>query len=172
MWLDIVHTIGIMTRMTGLRAAFWLIFALAAPFSTLFAAEALPDIVFDHPNYKPNDRLQAFYDALPAKLQKRIVDYRELALTVEKEVNRYNDMPRMGLPSDSFRTAQRRRMRIEQQMAALRLEQKAIAKDYYDLRATGWTPPNNSNIIRLLVANAPETEEEARKAAQSVSADS
>jgi len=108
-------------------------------------------------DYDPNQRLQEFFDSLPENLQKRIADYREKAAEVQAEVERYNEMPRNGLPPQSFSLVQRRRMKIEAQMAALRLEQKQIAKEFYDLRAQGWEPPNNSNIVRLLVA---ETEDQ------------
>ncbi|WP_309397943.1 hypothetical protein [Cerasicoccus maritimus] len=103
-------------------------------------------------DYDPNAQLQEFFNALPNDLQSRIGDYREKATIVAQEVAEYNERPRNGLPPSSFKSAQRKRMKIEAQMASLRLEQKAIAKEYYDLLASGWTPPNNSNIIRLLVA--------------------
>ncbi|MEO0795049.1 MAG: hypothetical protein AAFX93_07805 [Verrucomicrobiota bacterium] len=104
-------------------------------------------------DYDPNRRLQEFYNALPEQLQSRISDYRKKAIEVQADVEKYNDLPSSGLPPASFRTSQRRRMKIEAQMAALRLEQKEIAKEYYDLRSEGFTPPNNSNIVRLLVAD-------------------
>jgi len=107
-------------------------------------------------DYNPNERLQAFYDALPEDLQGRIGKYRLKAADLEAEVEEYNQRPLTGLPPSSFKTAQRKRMKIEAQTASLRLEQKAIAKEYYDLLATGWEPPNNSNIVRLLVASTEE----------------
>ncbi len=107
-------------------------------------------------DYDPNAQLQEFFNALPADLQSRIGDYREKATVIAQEVAEYNERPRNGLPPSSFKSAQRKRMKIQAQMASLRLEQKAIAKEYYDLLATGWTPPNNSNIIRLLVAQTNE----------------
>ncbi|WP_309384229.1 hypothetical protein [Cerasicoccus frondis] len=102
-------------------------------------------------DYDPNEQLQEFFNALPNELKLRISEYREKSLVVAEEVAEYNERPRNGLPPSSFKTAQRKRMKIEAQMASLRLEQKAIAKEYYDLLSTGWEPPNNSNIIRLLV---------------------
>lgn len=104
-------------------------------------------------DYQPNERLQAFYDALPTELRKRIAEYRIKAAEVQEDVEAYNKRPLTGLPPSSFKTAQRKRMKIEAQMASLRLEQKEIAKAYYDLLATGWEPPNNSNIVRLMVAS-------------------
>ncbi|WP_269541836.1 hypothetical protein [Cerasicoccus fimbriatus] len=110
-------------------------------------------------DYDPNKQLQDFFEALPPELQERITKYREKAMLVAEEVAEYNERPKSGLPPSSFKSAQRKRMKIESQMAGLRLEQKAIAKDYYDLLATGWSPPNNSNIIRLMVAEASDTQE-------------
>ncbi|GHC00131.1 hypothetical protein [Cerasicoccus arenae] len=107
-------------------------------------------------DYNPNIRLQAFFEALPSEMQERISNYRIKATEVEAEVAEYNERPLTGLPPSSFKSAQRKRMKIEAQMAGLRLEQKAIAKDYYDLLAGGWEPPNNSNIVRLLVASSDE----------------
>lgn len=110
-------------------------------------------------DYDPNKQLQDFFAALPPELQERITKYREKAMLVAEEVAEYNERPKSGLPPSSFKSAQRKRMKIESQMAGLRLEQKAIAKDYYDLLATGWSPPNNSNIIRLMVAEASDTQQ-------------
>ncbi|MGE9294864.1 MAG: hypothetical protein ACQKBV_01040 [Puniceicoccales bacterium] len=126
-----------------------LAFCLVALFSLTALASAQDESAI---SYEPNLRLQEFYESLPTDLRQRIKDYREKSETVKAEVARYNEMPRNGLPPDSFSMVQRRRMKIETQMAALRLEQKQIAKEFYDLRANGWEPPNNSNIVRLLVA--------------------
>lgn len=110
-----------------------------------------------HPlDYDPNVLLQDFYYALPDDLRQKIGQYRVKASELEQEVAEYNERPTTGIPPASFRTAQRARMKIEAKTASLRLEQKAIAKEYYDLLATGWEPPNNSNILRLLVASNSE----------------
>lgn len=120
---------------------------ITAPCISANTADAAPV------DYQPNQRLQDFFESLPDELRQRIADYRIKAAEVEAEVEEYNKRPLTGLPPSSFKTAQRKRMKIESQMASLRLEQKEIAKEYYDLLATGWTPPNNSNIVRLLVAS-------------------
>jgi len=123
---------------------------MIAAFVLLFGAALVAQADDQTTDYDSNERLQEFFDALPPALQVRISDYRDRAAEVQEEVAQYNERPRSGLPPSAFKTAQRRRMKIEAQMAALRLQQKEIARAFYDLRAEGWTPPNNSNIIRLL----------------------
>lgn len=136
-----------------MRGTFYSVFMLMC--ALFFATPPLhaENETSDALNYQPNERLQAFYDSLPTELQQRIADYRVKATELQSEVEEYNKRPLNGLPTSSFKTAQRKRMKIEAQMASLRLEQKEIAKQYYDLLGEGWEPPNNSNIIRLMVAS-------------------